>query len=46
MKGEEFGFFAFGGSDMIMLFEAGKVEFTAKQNTHYNYGEQVAHAIL
>ena len=41
-KGEEFGFFAFGGSDIVMLFEAGKIQFTAKEKTHYKQGEQIA----
>ena len=45
VKGEEFGFFGFGGSDIIMLFEAGRVEFTARENTHYKQGEQVARVI-
>ena len=46
VKGDEFGYFAFGGSDMIMLFEAGRVEFTAKENTHYKQGEQIARAVI
>lgn len=41
VKGEEFGFFGFGGSDIIMLFEAGKVEVTAKEKEHYKQGEQI-----
>ena len=41
-KGAEFGYFAFGGSDIIMLFEAGRIEFTAKKDTHYMQGEQIA----
>jgi len=45
VKGEEFGYFGFGGSDIIMLFEAGKVKFTAKENTHYNQGEEIAQAV-
>lgn len=44
VKGEEFGFFAFGGSDIVMLFEAGKVQFDAKVGTHYNQGRQLGHA--
>jgi len=35
-------FFSFGGSDMVMLFEAGSINFTAKQNQHYKQGEQIA----
>lgn len=45
VKGEEFGFFAFGGSDIVMLFEAGKVQFDAKVGTHYNQGKEVGHAV-
>ena len=45
MKGDEFGYFAFGGSDIIMLFQRGSVAFTAKENTHYKYGEQIARRI-
>jgi len=44
-KGDEFGYFAFGGSDMVMLFEANKVKFTAEENKHYNQGEKIAEAI-
>jgi len=43
-KGEEFGFFSFGGSDIVTLFEAGKVQFDAKIGTHYNQGRQIGHA--
>ena len=42
-KGEEFGFFAFGGSDIVTLFEAGKVRLDAKVGTHYNQGRQIGH---
>ena len=45
VKGEEFGYFAFGGSDIIMLFERGKIEFTAKVKSHYKQGEQIALAL-
>jgi phosphatidylserine decarboxylase precursor len=40
VKGEEFGYFAFGGSDIIMLFEK-PVSLTAKTGTHYKQGEQI-----
>lgn len=44
-KGEEFGYFLFGGSDIIMLFEADcNVELTARPNQHYNQGACVGHA--
>jgi phosphatidylserine decarboxylase len=44
-KGEEFGFFSFGGSDIVMLFETGRVKFDAKVGTHYNQGNQIGHAL-
>jgi phosphatidylserine decarboxylase len=43
-KGEEFGFFSFGGSDIVTLFEAGKVKLDAKVGTHYNQGKRIGHA--
>jgi Phosphatidylserine decarboxylase len=45
VKGDEFGFFAFGGSDIIMLFEKNRVEFIAEKEKHYSMGEQIAKAI-
>lgn len=44
-KGDEFGFFAFGGSDIIMLFEQDRVELIAEKEKHYSMGEQIAKAI-
>ncbi len=44
-KGQEFGFFQFGGSDIVMLFEAGKVELNASIGVHYNQGKQLGHVI-
>ncbi len=41
-KGEEFGYFAFGGSDIIIMFEADKVKVTAQIGTHYNQGKAIA----
>ncbi len=41
-KGEQFGYFLFGGSDIIMLFEPARVEITASKMTHYRQGEQFA----
>ena len=38
-KGEEFGYFLFGGSDIIMLFQADSgVEITCAPGIHYNCG--------
>jgi len=45
-KGEEFGYFGFGGSDIIMLFEAGRIELNAKESTHFKQGEQIGRAII
>ncbi len=44
-KGEEISYFQFGGSDIVMLFEArSNVSFTAQPNVHYRYGTRVAKA--
>ena len=40
VKGDEFGYFAFGGSDIIMLFEK-PVSLHAKAGTHYKQGGQI-----
>lgn len=45
VKGEEFGYFAYGGSDMVILFEAGKIQFTATVGVHYKQGEKIAQSI-
>jgi len=44
-KGQEFGYFLFGGSDIIMLFEKGRVEMTAAPGIHYNVGMCVGEAL-
>ncbi|UCC90647.1 MAG: phosphatidylserine decarboxylase [Dehalococcoidia bacterium] len=44
-KGEEFGYFAFGGSDIVVMFEADRVKITAEIGTHYNQGETIATAV-
>ena len=44
-KEEEFGFFSFGGSNIVTLFEAGKVEFDAKVGTYYKQGKAIGHAV-
>jgi len=43
-KGEEFGFFAFGGSDIVTLFGAGRVQLDANIGAHYNQGRKTGHA--
>jgi phosphatidylserine decarboxylase len=40
-KGDEFGFFMFGGSDMVMLFQSKQVVIDAKVGTKYLQGERV-----
>ena len=41
VKGEEFGFFSFGGSDIVTLFEANRVQLEANVGTHYNQGRRI-----
>lgn len=45
-KGQELGYFAYGGSDMVMVFEGGKVDFSAHTGIHYKQGEQIARAVF
>ncbi|MEM6762019.1 MAG: phosphatidylserine decarboxylase [Pseudomonadota bacterium] len=40
-KGEEFGFFQFGGSDMIMVFQKDMVDITAEEGRHYLQGQAI-----
>ncbi|MGD8561813.1 MAG: phosphatidylserine decarboxylase [Desulfarculaceae bacterium] len=44
-KGEEFGFFQFGGSDIITVFQAGKVKLTGKPGVHYLQGQKIGEAL-
>jgi phosphatidylserine decarboxylase len=44
-KGEELAYFQFGGSDIVMLFQArSNVSFTAQPNVHYKIGTKIADA--
>lgn len=44
-KGEELAYFQFGGSDIILLFQArSNVSFTAQPNVHYKIGTKIADA--
>jgi phosphatidylserine decarboxylase len=44
-KGEELSYFQFGGSDIILVFEAASnVSFTAQLNVHYKMGTRIAQA--
>jgi phosphatidylserine decarboxylase precursor len=40
-KGDEFGFFAFGGSDMVMLFQSKRVVIDATVGTKYLQGQRI-----
>ncbi len=45
-KGEEFGYFLFGGSDMVLLFEAGsEVTITSAPGIHTNAGMCIGEVI-
>jgi phosphatidylserine decarboxylase precursor len=44
-KGQDFGFFLFGASDIITLFEPGRVELLAEVGKHYNQGRQLGRAV-
>jgi len=44
-KGQEISYFQFGGSDIVVVFEAAsQVNITAVKGQHYNYGEKIAEA--
>ncbi|WP_028310285.1 phosphatidylserine decarboxylase [Derxia gummosa] len=44
-KGEEISYFQFGGSDIVVLFEArSNVSFTAQPNVHHKVGVRIAQA--
>ena len=43
LKGDEFGYFLFGGSDIIVLFQAGVVkDFDKDTKTYRHYGTKIA----
>jgi phosphatidylserine decarboxylase precursor len=44
-KGQEFGYFLFGGSDIIVLFQKDKVRITAEKGKKYLQGEKIGEAI-
>ena len=41
-KGEEFGYFLFGGSDIIVLFQEGAAPKLCTQTDYLHYGEFIA----
>jgi phosphatidylserine decarboxylase len=43
-KGEELGFFQFGGSDVIVLFQKDAVNITAEPGKHYLQGQAIGSA--
>lgn len=44
-KGEEISYFQFGGSDIVMVFEAAcNVNFTARPGVHYKVGTKIGEA--
>lgn len=44
-KGEELGYFQFGGSDVVMVFErASNVQLITRPNVHYNQGTWIGSA--
>jgi phosphatidylserine decarboxylase len=43
-KGEEFGYFMFGGSDVVMLFQNKKVVLNAEVGKKYLQGQQIGEA--
>ena len=44
-KGEELGYFQFGGSDFVMVFErSSNVQLISQPNVHYNQGTWIGSA--
>lgn len=44
-KGDEFGYFTLGGSDIVLLFPKDTVKITAKKGKRYNQGEKIGYFI-
>jgi len=44
-KGEEFGYFAYGGSDMILVFQQDRVKLTAEKGKHYKQGQAIGEGL-
>jgi phosphatidylserine decarboxylase len=42
MKGQEFGYFMFGGSDIIVLFQKGKASMISEETNYRHYGTAIA----
>jgi phosphatidylserine decarboxylase len=42
-KGDEFGYFLFGGSDIVLLFQDRNVIFDARVGTKYLQGQRLGH---
>ncbi len=46
-KGDEISYFQMGGSDFVLVFqERANVQFSAVVDRHYNYGRQIAKAVI
>jgi phosphatidylserine decarboxylase len=43
-KGDEFGFFMYGGSDVVMVFQSKRVVIDAKAGTKYLQGQRIGRA--
>jgi hypothetical protein len=41
LKGDDFGFFMFGGSDIVLLFRSKRVVIDAKVGTTYLQGQRI-----
>jgi phosphatidylserine decarboxylase len=44
-KGNEFGYFSYGGSDIIMLFEKDRVNLFAEEGRYYKQGQRIGKAV-
>lgn len=45
-KGDEFGYFKFGGSDIVVLFQKDMVEITMEKGVKYLQGREIAHKLV
>ncbi len=45
-KGEEFGYFLFGGSDIVILFQRGAADLTVERDTHRKVGERIGTGVV
>lgn len=45
LKGDEFGYFMFGGSDIIVVFQKGVVESINESTDYHHYGDTIAKCV-